>query len=97
VMDKWLKKTTPDDTGLTRPPAEARVSTHKDEVRSIGYGYFQSQFRVSWYKVVVRQTHDSIKREQDLTKVTNTFMSQYTWTIEVETLSAQNLWVWLRM
>ncbi len=32
TLDKWLKKTTPDDTGLTRPPVVMRVSAHKDEV-----------------------------------------------------------------
>ena len=75
-LDKWLKKTTPDDTGLTRPPVAMRVSAHKDEVRSIVHGYFQSQFRVSVYKVVGRSRQDSIKREEDLTTVTNTFMEQ---------------------
>ncbi len=40
VLDKWLKKTTPDDTGLTRPPSVSRVSVHKDEVWSIPHGYF---------------------------------------------------------
>ncbi len=35
TLDNWLKKATPDDTGLTRPPAAVRVSEHKDEVRSI--------------------------------------------------------------
>ena len=34
VLEKWLKKVTPDDTGLTRPPVVMRVSAHKDEVRS---------------------------------------------------------------
>ena len=76
-LDNWLKKATPDDTGLIRPPAAARVSAHKDEVRSIAHGYFQSQFRVPVYKDVGRPTHDSIKREQALTKVTNVFMAQY--------------------
>jgi hypothetical protein len=76
-LDNWLKKETPDDTGLIRPPAAARVSAHKDEVRSIAHGYFQSQFRVQVYKDVGRPTHDSIKREQALTKVTNVFMAQY--------------------
>ena len=76
-LDNWLKKATPDDTGLIRPPAAARVSAHKDEVRSIAHGYFQSQFRVPVYKDVGRPTHDSIKREQALTKVTNVFMTQY--------------------
>jgi hypothetical protein len=78
-MDKWLKKVTPDDKGLTRPPTvESCVSTHKDEVRSIVHGYFQSQFRVSVYKVVDRPTQPSIQREQTLTTVTNVFMTQYT-------------------
>jgi hypothetical protein len=49
-LDKWLKKTTRDDTGLTRPPVGIHVSVHKDEVRSIIHGYFQSQFRVPVYK-----------------------------------------------
>ena len=78
TLDKWLKKTTPDDTGLTRPPTVSCVSTHKDEVRSIVHGYFQSQFSVSLCKEVGRPPHDSIKREQDLAKVTNAFMTQYT-------------------
>jgi hypothetical protein len=42
------------------------------------HGYFQSQFRVSLYKEVDRPTHESIKREQVLTTVTNDFMTQYT-------------------
>ena len=75
-LGKWLKKVTPDDAGLTRPPAVVRVSSHKHEVRSIAQGYFQSQFRVTVYKEVVRPTHDSIKRERALTKVTNAF-----WTV----------------
>ena len=54
TLDKWLKKATPDDTGLTRPPTVSRVSTHKDEFRSIDHGYFQSQFRMSVYKEVGR-------------------------------------------
>ena len=78
TLDKWLKKTTPDDTGLTRPPTVSCVSTHKDEVRSIVHGYFQSQFRVSVYKVVDSPTQVSIERGQTLTTVTNTFMTQYT-------------------
>ena len=77
-LDKWLKKATPDDTGLTRPPVAMRVSAHKDEVRSIVHGYFQSQFRVSVYKVVGRTTQPSIQREEALTTVTNAFMAQYT-------------------
>ena len=69
ALDKWLKKATSDDTGLTRPPVTMRVSAHKDEVRSIVHGYFQSQFRVPSYKEVDRPTHDSIKREQDPTNL----------------------------
>jgi hypothetical protein len=38
MMDKWLKKSTPGDKGLTRPPSSARVSTHTNEVRSITHG-----------------------------------------------------------
>ena len=86
-LDKWLKKATLDDTGLTRPPAAVLVSTHKDEVRSIDHGYIQSQFRVPVYKEVGRPTHDSIKREQVLTKVTNAFMVQYTIPIDTNQLS----------
>jgi hypothetical protein len=71
-----LTKATPDDTVLTRPLVATRVSVHKDEVRSITHGCFQSQFRVSLYKEVDRPTHDSIKRERALTKVTNAF-----WTV----------------
>ncbi len=77
TLDKWLKKTTPDDTGLTRPPAPPHVSAHKDEVRSIDHGYFQSQFRVTLYKGVGRPTHDSIKREQPLPKVTTKFTTAH--------------------
>ncbi len=33
ALDKWLKKVTTDDTGLTRPPDVVCVSGHKDEVR----------------------------------------------------------------
>jgi hypothetical protein len=40
-------------------------------------GYCQSQFRVSVYKQVGRP-HDSQKRQEDLPKVTNAFMEQYT-------------------
>ena len=36
MMDKWLKKTTPGDNGLTRPPDSTCFSVHKNEVRSIG-------------------------------------------------------------
>ena len=86
ALNKWLKKATPDDTGLTRPPAAARVSARKDEVRSIAHGYFQSQFRVPVYKEVGRPRHDSIKREQALTKVTNAFMAQYTIPIDTNQL-----------
>ena len=86
-LDNWLKKATPDDTGLTRPPVVIRVSTHKDEVRSIVHGYFQSQFRVPVYKEVVRPTHGSIKPEQALTKVTNAFMTQYTIPIDTNHLT----------
>ena len=85
-VDKWLKKATPDDTGLTRPPVAMRVSAHKDEVRSIVHGYFQSQFRVPVYKVVGRPRQDSIKREEALTTVTNAFMSQYTIPIDTNEL-----------
>ena len=74
MMDKWLKKTTPGDKGLTRPPASVRVSPHKNEVRSMTRGYFQIQFRVTTYKQVDRPTHDSQKREESLEKVTNVFM-----------------------
>ncbi len=62
----------------SRPPTVTRVSSHKDVVRSIVHGYFQSQFRGSSYKEVDRPTHDSIKREQTLSTVTHTFMTQYT-------------------
>jgi hypothetical protein len=31
MMDKWLKKTTPGDKGMTRPPGSVRVSSHKNE------------------------------------------------------------------
>ena len=78
MMDKWLKKTTPGDKGLGRPPPSARVSAHKNEVRSMTRGYFQNQFRVPTYKQVGRPTHDSQKREESLEKVTNIFMEQYT-------------------
>ena len=53
-LDKWLKMATIDDTGLTRPPVVASVSAHKDEVRTIDHGYFQSQFRVTVYTEVDR-------------------------------------------
>jgi hypothetical protein len=58
--------------------ASARVSAHKNEVRSIDRGYFQNQFRVSVYKLVGRPTQDSQKRDEVLDKVTNVFMEQYT-------------------
>ena len=63
-----------------------RVSAHKDEVRSIVHGYFQSQFRVPVYKVVGRPRQDSIKREEALTTVTNDFMGQYTIPIDTNEL-----------
>jgi hypothetical protein len=78
MMSQWLEKTKPGDKGLTRPPVSARVSEHKNEVRSIVRGFFQIQFRVSVYKHVVRQTQDSQKRDETLEKVTNVFMEQYT-------------------
>ncbi len=52
MMDRWLQKAKEGDKGLTRPPASAHVSQHKNEVRSISRGFFQSQFRVSTYKEV---------------------------------------------
>ena len=68
-----------------------RVSAHKDEVRSIVHGYFQSQFRVPLYKVVGRPTQTSVRvsiqREETLTTVTNTFMSQYTIPIDTNQLA----------
>ena len=78
MMDKWLKKSTPGDKGLTRPPSSAHVSTHKNEVRSIVHGHFQNRFKVSPYRQVGRPTHYSQKREETLEKVTNVFMEQYT-------------------
>jgi hypothetical protein len=63
MMVQWLKKAKPGDEGLTRPPDSARVSEHKNEVRSIDRGFFQIQFRVSGYKHVDRPTHDSQKWE----------------------------------
>ena len=77
MMAQWLQKAKPGDKGLTRPPASARVSAHKNEVRSIARGFFQIQFRVSSYKPVGRPTHDSQKREENLEKVTIFFMEQY--------------------
>jgi hypothetical protein len=50
TMKKWLKKVTPGDKGLTRPPDSTLVSTHKNEVRSITRRYFRRQFRVTTYK-----------------------------------------------
>ena len=78
MMAQWLQKAKPGDKGLTRPPASARVSAHKNEVRSIARGYFQNQFRVPAYKHVGRPTQDSQKRDEALDKVTNVFMEQYT-------------------
>jgi hypothetical protein len=52
MMDQWFQKAKPGDKGLTRPPASARVSEHKNEVRSIARGFFQIQFRVPAYKHV---------------------------------------------
>ena len=51
MMDKWLKKATPGDKGLTRPLASARVSPHKNEVRSIVRGHFQNRYRMSAYNL----------------------------------------------
>ena len=78
MMDRWLQKAKEGDKGLTRPPASARVSQHKNEVRSIARGFFKSQFRVPAYKAVGRPTYDSQKREDAVEKVTNVFMEQYT-------------------
>ena len=78
MMDRWLQKAKEGDKGLTRPLTSARVSQHKNEVRSITRGFFQIQFRVPGYKHVDRPTHDSQKREEALEKVTNVFMEQYT-------------------
>ena len=47
MMAQWLQKAKPGDKGLTRPPASARVSEHKNEVRSMDRGFFQIQFRVT--------------------------------------------------
>ena len=63
MMDKWFPEGETIYKGLTRPPASARVSEHKNEVRSIDRGFFQIQFRVPGYKHVGRPTHDSQKRE----------------------------------
>ena len=65
MMDQWLQKAKPGDKGLTRPPASVHVSENK-------------KFRVPTYKHVGRPTHDSQKREDDVEKVTNVFMEQYT-------------------
>jgi hypothetical protein len=78
MMDQWFQRAKPGDKGMTRPPVSVRVSAHKNEVRSIPRGFFQIQFRVPGYKHVDRPTHDSQKREEDLEKVTNVFMEQYT-------------------
>jgi hypothetical protein len=78
MMDQCLQKAKPGDKVLTRPPASARFSAHKNEVRSIARGFFQIQFRVPAYKHVGRPTHDSQKREEALEKVTNVFMEKYT-------------------
>ncbi len=71
--------------GLTRPPVVVYVSTHKDEVRLIVHGYFQSQFRVPSCKEVDRPTHDSIKREQDLTNLVDDQWSGHQFVV----------WTWL--
>ena len=95
MMDRWLQKAKEGDKGLTRPPASARVSQHKNEVRSITRGFFQSQFRVSAYKTVGRPTHDSQKREDTVEKVTNVFMEQYTLptdTNEIPNLPTRDGW-----
>jgi hypothetical protein len=76
MMAQWLEKAKPGDKGLTRPPVSARVSEHKNEVRSIARGFFQIQFRVPAYKHVGRPAQDSQKRDEDLEKVTNVFMEQ---------------------
>jgi hypothetical protein len=67
LLDNWLKKVIPVDTGLT---------------------HFQSQFRVTVYKTMGHPTHDSIKREEDLVKVTN--RSEHDRTIDVQSVSAQD-------
>jgi hypothetical protein len=41
MMDKWLKKVTPGEKGLTRPPVSLSVSAHKNEVRSTPREYVQ--------------------------------------------------------
>ena len=64
MMAQWLQKAKPGDKGLTRPPASARVSAHKNEVRSIARGFFQIQFRVPAYKHVGRPTQDCGTRPQ---------------------------------
>jgi hypothetical protein len=87
MMDKWLKKVTPGDKGLTRPPDSSRVSTHKNEVRSMVRGHFQNRFKVTPYKQVGRPTHDSQKREETLEKVTNVLMEQYTLPTDTNELS----------
>ena len=81
MMDKWLQQTKPGDKGLTRPPVSARVSAHKNEVRSIVRGYFQNRFKVRAYKQVGRPTHDSQKREDTLERVTSTHYP--TWVVRL--------------
>ncbi len=49
MMAQLFQKAKPGDKGLTRPPASARVSAHKNEVRSIDRGYFQNQFNMEQY------------------------------------------------
>ncbi len=93
MMDKWLKKATPGDKGLTRPPASARVSAHKNEIRSMTLGNFQIRFRVPEYKQVGRPTHDSQKREETLEKVTNVFMEQYTLPTDTNELHVETWWL----
>jgi hypothetical protein len=41
MMDQWLQKAKPGDKGLTRTPASARISVHKNEVRSIDRGFLK--------------------------------------------------------
>ena len=51
------------------------ASVHTKMRSGRAHGYFQSQ-RVTVYKEVGRPTHDSIKREQALVKVTNDFITK---------------------
>ncbi len=51
VLDKWLKKPTPDDTGLTRPPVVMLVSAHKDEIRSIVQGCQSTMWWAGQHKI----------------------------------------------